>query len=286
MGYLAAFLCAFLQTSKDLVSKRLAFRIDGTLSAFASFAFALPFYVLLLLVLYLTGNEAFACSWLFFRFVLLRSVTDTAAEWLKMSALGAGDISLVSCFFTLSPFFLLFTSPLITGDQISTVGVAAVLITVAGSLILVYEPGAQSKFKLSHGRAILLALLSAFFFSLNSCFDRLAVQSASAAFSGFAMTALSGLFILPFVFRRRDAVLDLQLNRRNLLLRGAIEVVFMVTKLLALQYLPAQYVAGIQRTSLIYSIIGGRVIYREEQFAKRFIAGVIILIGALLILVA
>src|SRR5262249_62335715 len=118
MGFFAATLSAVFSSSKDLVSKRLASRLDGTASTFASFAFALPYYVLVLVVLYLLGEETFAWTPLFLTFVLLRSVTDTFAEWMKMYAFAHGDISIVATFFSLSPLFLLVTSPLLTGDPL------------------------------------------------------------------------------------------------------------------------------------------------------------------------
>src|SRR5260370_9999411 len=117
MGFVAALLSAGFSSAKDLLSKRLAFRLDGTVSTFASFGFALPFYVLLLAVLYLVGVECFEWSSLFLLLVLLRSVTDTVAEWLMMHAFAHGDISLVASFFSLSPLVLIFTSPLFNPHQ-------------------------------------------------------------------------------------------------------------------------------------------------------------------------
>src|SRR5205809_7287613 len=61
MGLLAALLSAVFASAKDLVSKKLASGLDGTASTFASFAFALPFYAVLLIVLWLLGQETFTC---------------------------------------------------------------------------------------------------------------------------------------------------------------------------------------------------------------------------------
>ncbi len=176
MGLIAALTSAVLASAKDLVSKRLAFRLDGTASTFASFAYALPFYLVILAVLYFIGEETFTLSLAFLVLVLLRSITDTLAEWLKMSAFTHGDISLVVSFFSLSPVMMLFTSPLITGDIPSLWGALAVVLVTVGSLLLVYRP-ARSGFA-AQKKAAILATCAALFFSLNSCFDRLAVQKA------------------------------------------------------------------------------------------------------------
>jgi len=276
MGLLLAFIATCFQTSKDLVSKRLAFSVEGSISAFASFAFALPFYLILLLVLWLSGHENFFMSSSFLAYVFLRSVTDTGAEWSKMAALRSGDISLVVSFFSLSPLFLLLTSPLITGDHIPPIGIIGVIISVLGTLIIGYSPVSLSR---NDVRGIALATLSAIFFSLNSCFDRLAVLEGTPALSGFAMTAMSALILAPLVIRSNSAKSELRKYTRPFLIRGVFEVSFMVSKLWALQYLSPQYVAGIQRLAVLFSIVGGRYLYKEEQFLRRLIGAMVTLLG-------
>jgi drug/metabolite transporter (DMT)-like permease len=289
MGLLAALLSTVFSSSKDLVSKRLAFRLHGTLSTFASFAFALPYYLLVLTVLWLLERETFAWSYTFLALVLARSVTDTMAEWLKMHAFAHADLSLVACFFSLSPLFLLVTSPLITGDALSVPGAVAVILVVGGSLLLVYRSS-------THGWAaqktgILLATGAAVFFSLNSCFDRLAVRQGALGggefmtpvVAGFLMTLLSALFLLPLVLRSRGAWLALWEERTGLWVRGFLEVAFMVCKLYALQFLSAPDVVGLQRLSLLLSILGGQVFFKERDIGRRLAAAGLILGGVFLI---
>jgi len=281
MGFFAAALSAVFSSSKDLLSKRLALRLDGTSSTFASFAFALPFYIAALAFLHWLGLERFERSVPFLVLILLRSVTDTFAEGLKMHAFAHGDISIVATFFSLSPLLLLITSPLITGDPLHTVDVVAVVLVVAGGLLMVYRPSTAGW--AAQRRAILLACCAALFFSLNSCFDRLAVQRGTPVFSGFSMTLLSALFLLPFVLMRKSRLLSLLTNRTGLLLRGALEILFMVCKLYALQFLAAPDVVPVQRLSLVLSIIGGRMFFKEPDFKRRLAAGILILLGVFVV---
>ncbi|HXG08469.1 MAG TPA: DMT family transporter [Gemmataceae bacterium] len=263
------------------MSKKLSFGLDGTTSTYASFSYALPYYVVLLAAQVLLGEETLTLSRTFLVLVLLRSVTDTFAEGMKMHAFTHGDISVVSMVFSISPVFLLVTSPLITGDMPSPLGAAAVLLVVAGSLAMVYRPA------VAHGtgqqRGILLALGASFFFSLNSCFDRLAVKEGRPVLAGFSMTLLSALFLFPLVVRRKDRLEALRSHRLGLLARGLLEIAFMVCKLYALQFAQAPYVVGVMRLSLLFSIIGGRVFFGEPDFPRRLAAGALILAGASLI---
>lgn len=281
MGLLAALLSSVFSSSKDLISKRLAFHLDGTVSTFASFAFALPFYVVLLVILALLGRETFTLSLTFFTLVLLRSITDTMAEWLKMHAFGHGDLSMVVLLFSLSPLLLLITSPLITRDRLTLVEVVAIVLVVGGSTLLVYRPSARSW--AGQKKGILYAVGAALFFSLNSCFDRLAVEQGTPVFAGFTMTLLSALFLCPLVFGNKDRLRSLRTHRAGFLVRGLLETAFMVCKLSALQFLDAPMVTGIQRLSLPLSIIGGRVFFKEKDFRGRLAAGVLIVAGVALI---
>ncbi len=281
MGFILGLLSAVFAASKDLLSKRLAFRIDGTASTFASFFFALPFYVLVLAILIASGAETTTWTRSFLLLVFLRAVTDTAAEWLKMYALAFGDISIVATFFSLSPLFLLVTSPLITGDPVSWFEVLAVTLVVLGSLLMVYRPSVAGW--RHQARGILLATGAAIFFSLNSCFDRLAVKEGTPVFTGFTMTLLSAIFLLPFVIGHPQRMEGLRSNWRGLTARGVLEIAFMVCKLAALQYLTAPDVVALQRLSLVLSIIGGRVFFKEADFLRRLLAGLLILAGAFVV---
>lgn len=299
MGLLAAFLSATLSASKDLISKRLASRLDGTASTFASFAYALPFYAVVLIVAYLLGWEVTTFTSTFWVLVLLRAITDTLAEGLKMHAFAHGDISIIATFFSLAPLFLLFTSPLITRDPLSMSEAVAVILVVLGSLLLVYRPSARGWGEQRKG--IVLATLAAVFFSLNSCFDRLAVQEGTPrvedarveeftmkllgtpAFAGFTMTLLSATFLLPWVLFSPVRQASMRAESRGLWIRGFLEVAFMVSKLTALIYLKAPELVGMMRLSLVLSIVGGKIFFKEPDFARRLAAGMLILAGVLVI---
>ena len=211
MGLLASLISAFLAASKDLVSKRLASGIDGT-------TFDVCFVCLRLTLL--CSLASFSCAARdrsghllddFPDSVLLRATTDALAEGLKMHAFAHGDISLVATFFSISPLFLLFTSPLITGDPLSIPEAVAVILVVVGSVVLVARPSSRGWGE--QRTAITLAILASVFFSLNSCFDRLAVQKglkevqqSTPVYAGFSMTLLSALFLAPFVVFSRTGV--------------------------------------------------------------------------------
>jgi drug/metabolite transporter (DMT)-like permease len=246
-------------------------------STFASFAFALPYYVVLLAVLYWLGLDSLSVSLAFGTLVALRAGTDVFAEGMKMHAIAHGDISAVASFAALSPLFLLLLQPFLTGDKPSWTGVLAVLVVVGGGLLLVYRPGTTGWGASRQG--VLLAIGASVFFALNNCFDRLAVQEGTPVMAAFSMTLVSAVWLLPFGLWTAQRRHGLRSEWRGLAVRGFLEVAFMVAKLTALQYLQPSYVMCIQRVSVLLSILGGRLFFKEQDFGRRLAAGTLVLAG-------
>jgi uncharacterized membrane protein len=282
MGIVAALLSALCSAAKDIYSKKLAALVDGTTSTFASFLFALPYYLALMVVLWILGLENFQLAEGFFFWIVLRALSDAFAEWFKMHAFHHGDLSVVSSLLSLSPIILLITSPLITGDQLTLVGALSVIVTIIGTMIILYKPTRSQKGVSM--KAVLFSLGAAVCFSLNSCFDRLAVQTASPVVSGCVMTLVAGIFILPMMARRRTRFADLSSHQALFWQRGLFEILFMVIKLYALTILQAPYVVGIQRISVLFSVVSGKVFFQEEHFVRRLIGSLLVVGGVVSII--
>lgn len=276
LGFIYAAISTVLVSAKDLASKKLAFTLSPSLSSFASFFFALPYYLAAIFLAKILGLETFEISSGFVIAVILRSITDTFAETFKMHALKAGDLSLVISLISLHPLFLLFFSPFITGDPLTENVIWGVLLTVIGNLIIFFKPQGSIS-----NRGIMLGLGTALFFSLNNCFDRMSVQNASPLISGFSMTALSCVFLLP-TLKREGWHRELLSHKKLLFLRGFLEVGFMVSKLTALTFMTAPQVSAILRLSVLLSIFGGGVFLKEKGVLRNLFGATLSIIGVTL----
>ncbi len=283
MGFLVTIFSALCSTAKDIVSKGLASRVHSDVSTFASFLFALPFYVLIVVIASLLGLEPLTFSGPFFWLVLARSISDVFAEGFKMRAFASGDLSLVSTFLSLSPIFLALMSPFVTGDRVTMTDLSALGLIVGGSLLLIQRDAATGK--VFQFKAVLYALAASMAFALNSCFDRLAVVESGAIVSGFAMTLVAAIFALPIAFRQHGVVRALRANSSSFFVRGAFEALFMVSKLFALTMLPAHVVVGGTRVSLIVSVVAGRIWFGERNTFRRLIAALCVYAGLLVLVV-
>lgn len=277
-GIIAILLASMFASAKDIMSKKLSFLVHSNVSACTSFIFALPFYIALLFIMQVFGLSPFEYSGNFLLFILLRACTDSAMEFLKMHALSHGEISFISNFFSLTPLFLLFVAPLITGDTISRQGLIGVIVIILGTAVLLQAPKETIPWK-----GVCFAVCAAFFGSLNICFDRLAVSHAHPVYSGFLMTGISACILLIPMLRIKTYRQEIQNAWTPLVQRGVLEVGFMVIKLYGLRYLEPQYASGLQKITLLFSVALGGKVFNERDRKRRIFASCIICIGSLLL---
>ncbi|MCB0358981.1 MAG: hypothetical protein KDD44_05080, partial [Bdellovibrionales bacterium] len=122
--------------------------------------------------------------------------------------------------------------------------------------------------------------------SLNACFDALAVREASAVLSAFSMTLVAALFLFPLARRYQSMASELTKHRRTLHARGALECLFMSSKLLALQFLAPQYVSALVRVSLLLTVFGGHLAFQERDLKRRTVCALLIVGGTAVILLS
>ena len=282
MGVIAALLCACTATAKDLVSKGVANRVNPDVSTFASFLYALPFYGVIFVVLYLIGGEGVVLSKQFLLLVFMRGVSDVFAEGCKMRAFDKGDVSLVSGLLSLSPLILTAISPFITGDEVTLSEALGIGFIVAGGLVLIRRNRATGK--VVQPTAVLYALAGSVAFAMNSALDRLAVAHASAVTSAFSVTLCAALLTVPVLFRVSTAKADLANNSKPFLLRGLFETVFMVAKMAALTTLPAHVVVGLMRMSMIFTVVAGGAWFHEQDRGRRILGTFIMYVGLMFLI--
>ena len=187
---------------------------------------------------------------------------------------------------SLAPLFLLVFSPLITRDPLTKSGIFGIALSMLGSwILLATKPSGTDYNSAQRRKGVGLALATSFCFALYTCFDRLAVQAASPALSGFAMTLFAAVMFLPAVIFNPARRSSMKAASSPLLIRGALEVAFMVTKLWALVYLQAPYVAAVTRLSLLFLIVGGHFFFKEGDLVKRLLAGLLVVGDALVVII-
>lgn len=278
-----AILTALFESVKDVLCKERLRAADEYLVAFAWRCFALPF---LLPPLLWTGLPPLGAD--FWWALFLGGGLNVVTAVLYMKAIKASDLSLTVPMLAFTPLFLLLTSPLILGETAGPVGVAGVLLIVAGSYLL--KAGERHRGVLAPFRALLaergprLMLLVALIWSVSGNLDKIGLRNSSPLFWSAALNAFIAAALLPAVLLRRARCGRLFPDGiKELLPIGAAGGLGTLCQMTAVSLTLVPYVIAIKRTSTVWSSLWGHLRLGEPGLEERLPAVVLMLAGVVLI---
>lgn len=217
---------------------------------------------------------------------------EMAGMLLYMKAIRDHPLSLTLPYLAFTPVFVILTGFVLLGERVDTKGVLGILLVVAGAWLLnqeharlrdwrswgaplaaiLYEPGSR------------MMLGVALIYSLTATMGKGAMAYMDPAHFGAFYFALLGvtsvlLFALPAptvlvrMWRRPWAVVVVAL------LNGAM----VYTHFLAVQRVEVAYMIAVKRTSLLFGILLGALVFGERGLAVHLLAGGLMLGGLFLI---
>ena len=276
-----AIAAAFFDSIKDIFSKKSLQGVDSIAVAFSMMFFTAIFSSpsLLLIPIPEIGDR-------FWLALLAGGIGNAIAFSLLMKAIQISDLSKVIPLTSLTPAFLLITSPIIVGELPNIVGLFGVLLTIVGTYILnigtenisarILAPFAA----LGRDRGSKFALCVAFIWSLNANFYKIGVQNASPFFWMTLNSSFISLLLFPFIlFRFKRSRRQIEKNLSYLIALGffnALAASFIVT---ALNLTLVVYVIAVKRTSTILSVLWGKLIFKEEGLKTKLLGTSIMVFG-------
>ncbi len=283
MWFIFAFLTAFLTSVNDVIRKRTAHKTDVYVVAwgmrFFSLFFLLPvFFFIKPPVIQPTFWIALAVSGMILTYTTL----------LYNKSIQLSDLSLTTPMLTLSPIFLLVTSPLILGEFPSRAGLVGIVLTVMGSYILnskETQKGYLAPFKaMLTERGPRLMLMVALFFSVGANVDKIGVVNSSPFFWVLSLNIVSSLLLLPIMFwRTRNILPKIKTEMKYLVGMGLIDALALICQMTALTMAIVPYVISVKRTSALMSSLFGFFVFKEKGARERLIGVVLMLAGLIFI---
>jgi drug/metabolite transporter (DMT)-like permease len=184
--------------------------------------------------------------------------------------------------------FLIFTSFVMLGEFPDRSGMAGIFLIATGAYLLnlnSHEKGPLAPFKaIAKEKGALLIITVAFIYSISSNLGKIAVLHSSPIFFAVIYTVLLSVFILPFiVIRKRDSISAIRARPALFLLIGFIFAIMVAAHFSALKLTEVSYMISVKRTSLIFSVIYGWLIFKEEHIRERFLGSVVMVAGVVLI---
>jgi len=283
MWILYALLTAvFLATSDALTKRALASR-DEYFVAWARLLFALP--VLLASLLFI---EVPALNKTFWTATLSAVPLEITAIILYTRALKVSPISLTVPFLALTPLFLIVISYVIAGEKISFSGGVGILLMAAGSYMLNLHKIRRSVLEpvkaVMKEKGCVLMIIVAFIYSMTSSLGKVAISNSSPVFFGsFYFTLLAVLFTPIALIKGRGKVRITRDDIAPLSAIGITQALMIILHMTAMSMTKVAYMISVKRTSLLFSIMYGYFVFREEKISEKTLGAVIMLIGFVLI---
>lgn len=174
------------------------------------------------------------------------------------------------------------------GEQPDTSGLLGIFSVTLGGYLLNFHTislGTLEPFRcIIKEKGCLLMIGVALIYSITSNLGKAAIQHSSPTFFAvFYLTFLS-LIVTPIVwFKNRGMLLKGQYEIKYFLLMGLSCALMFIFHTLAINLIQVSYMISLKRTSMLFSIVFGRLYFNETHIKERLLGSIIMLIGVLLI---
>ncbi|MBW1675822.1 MAG: EamA family transporter [Deltaproteobacteria bacterium] len=281
--------CAYFMSTGEVLSKVLMRDNDEWTVGCAMILVAIPFLLPLLI-----GRDSFPLSQDLILVVGIAIPFEILAYYIYLSAIRIAPLSLSVPYLSFTPVFAILTAALVLQERISFQGLMGILMVTVGAYVLnielfIHHPLAPLKaiFKSPGSRRMLIVAL---IWSLTSTLGKKGVQLSDPVFFGiFYMLTISipMLAIAGWRIKRRTATVNLKgRNSMWLLLGGLVTALATMAHYHAIKLAPVSYMIAVKRTSLIFSVLYGGLIFKEKRIRLRLLGTSIMLSGVVILYLA
>jgi uncharacterized membrane protein len=278
---LFALTTAFALSTADALSKRALRDTDDLVMVWVREGYALPF--LALAFLFVPVPKLDTVFWLTVAGLVPLEIISLI---LYIKAIRLSPLSLTVPFLALSPVFIIFIAFAFLGEIPDRSGVLGIFLITVGAYML----NASAQGVLGPIKAIfkepgsLLMLVVAVIYSVTSTLGKVAVQHSSPVFFGFfypfTLTIVLTIFLgargkLGHVFSKPAVFIPI----------GLCTSAMIISHFIAISMTQVAYMIAVKRTSLVFSVIYGWLLFKEEKIKERLVGSALMLAGMVMILV-
>ncbi|MEK6693142.1 MAG: EamA family transporter, partial [Nitrospirota bacterium] len=267
---LYSLLSAFSLSTADALSKKGLERADEYTIAWIRLLFSAPYFLLSFLFI-----EIPVINITFWISILILLPLEIFSTILYIKALKVSPLSLTIPFLSFTPLFLIATSFLILGETPSAPGVIGIILIAFGAYTLNIHTLKKPSDLLEPLRAIVkekgsvYMILVAFIYSITSNLGKLAILHSSPVFFGVTYYLILTVAFTPIALKMSSLRLNLRENFLNYSFIGFFIALMVIFHVLAIVLTDVAYMIAIKRTSLLFSVLYGRIIFGEQGFRER-----------------
>lgn len=272
----------FSATTEALTKKSLA-RTDEYLVTWLRHLFAIPYLIALFPFIEIPRLDQ-----TFWLTILLLLPLEITAIILSIKAIKASPLSLTIPFLAFTPLFLILTSFLIlreVPDISGTIGI--ILITVGGYTLNIHsmKKGFWEPIKaIRNEKGSIFMLVVAFIYSITSNLGKLAILHSSPVFFGIVYYIVLATILTPIALTKSDRRLhQIASGLPNYLLIGLFLALMIIFHVIAITMTNVAYMIAVKRTSLLFSLGYGYLLFNERHIGERFLGSLLMILGIILI---
>jgi len=289
MWFLLSLSSAFIYSLRSLLEKWSLKKVNPYILAFCVRFFALPLFILPFIFGIAKLPVLTEVSPNFWMAVILVSFIMTPVEMIFFyKALKMEEVSYVVPLLGLSPLMTAFFGSIFFGEYPSLIGLLGMTVIVFALYLLNAQKNQSSlldpiKYLLNNKsfKYIMLMMLS---YSLGIVVDKLAINSTDIYFYSlvnYGLVSLS-LFLIA-MFKAKKNFIEIKQNLLPFSIIGLVVAVYTWLRFLALERGNTGYVSAVLSSSVFFSTIFGAMIFKEKNILKKFLIGLLILVGLVII---
>jgi drug/metabolite transporter (DMT)-like permease len=287
MWFLYSLISAFTQAINQALSKK--FQTKNNYLILASFSYLLNAF-LLFTASFFKGFPLIGPN--FLKAVAICAVLNVIGAICFFASLRLTDLSLATPMLALTPVFLTLNSYIILGERPSLIGFIGILSVVLG-VFFINIPKNSNKFlhafhSIKNNKGILLMLFVALVWSFSIPYDKMATLSSDFLFAPAWTALFCGIFFTIYaVLKFKNTVPRLYKNAlKGSLLIGLASFIGTAFTNLSYYYALTAYVISVKRLSVLFGVLLGIYLFKEQESKKRIIGAIIAIAGVVLIVFA
>lgn len=283
MWLFLSLLAALSLATADALTKKYFSRLSAYEMGITRLAYTLPWLVIALFFIPYPALDR-----TFFICLAAGLPLEGLAFYSYMSAIRRSPLSLTLPFLAFTPAFIIVSGWLILGETLTYTGIAGILLIVTGSYFLNFshvKTGILAPFRaIGTEPGSRLMLLVSFIYSLTSTIGKKAILHSNPYFFGVTYFILFTLFMLSLFPAVPNADRKALLHKPAAgMILGAFMALMIFSHMLAISMVQTAYMISVKRTSLIFGVLYGAWLFREEKIAERLAGAAVMMIGVFLI---
>ncbi len=283
LWFFLAFTAALSQAGNDAISKRFFSDLTAYEMGLIRLVYAFPFLLAGMFFVPIPPLDK-----IFWVCLAIGLPLELIAFLCYMRAIKASPLSLSIPFLAFTPAFVILTGFLILNEMLNRYGILGIAFIVAGSYVLNFSR-AKNQW-LAPFQAIFreqgswLMLLTALIYSVTATLGKLAILHSSPEFFAityFLIFSIIVISLFPLMSQAKMA----HIVKKPLpgIFAGLILAVMIFSHTFAISLIQAAYMLSVKRFSLVFSVLFGAFLFKEEKIRERLTGVSIMMCGVLII---